>query len=364
MTSEQLEALQKDVALLKRFKFSGYIQGRYEITEDSADTVRVDTGGNITPANRERFYIRRARLKLTYTASPLSHGVVYFDGGQDRVARLLEAYVTIRDPWTDKHLHALTVGQMNVPFGYEVERSSGSRELPERSRAENVLFPGERDRGLKIVSSWTPRIETVVGLLNGGGINDPRFPSSDPTRAKDLVGRIRWSQKEFDAAVSGYDGKETTPLIGPDHESDKTRIGADAQIRYGVPSLGKGTVLAEGYWGKDLNADSLKALVSSNLPVAGADLSHLSTDFQGGYVMVLQHVNRQTQIALRWDWFDPNTDLDHDQYTRLSAGINYFYDDQTRITVSYDAPDTDKPKGGGFADPEDNVWTFQLQYKF
>ena len=56
---------------------------------------------------------------------------------------------------------------MNIPFGYEIERSSSVRELPERSRAENVLFSGERDRGLKIVSQWTPQIETVIGGWNG-----------------------------------------------------------------------------------------------------------------------------------------------------------------------------------------------------
>jgi hypothetical protein len=104
----------------------------------------------------------------------LSQAVVYFDGntasGTTRNITLLEAYLTLLDPWTPDHRHGLTIGQMNVPFGYEIERSSSVRELPERSRAENVLFAGERDRGVKLVSQWTPWLETVVAVLNGGGV--------------------------------------------------------------------------------------------------------------------------------------------------------------------------------------------------
>src|SRR6185503_19109887 len=143
------------------------------------------SGPTIAPSNNERFYIRRGRLKLTYDSSPLSQAVVYFDGassGSSINVRLLEAYVTLLDPWTVLHSHAVTVGQMNVPFGYELERSSSVRELPERSRAENVLFPGERDRGAKLVSQWSSQLETVLGVYNGPGISSADYPTADPTR--------------------------------------------------------------------------------------------------------------------------------------------------------------------------------------
>lgn len=133
--TEQLQTLQADTDKLKKFKFSGYLQARWETAEHSSDTVRVTgTPPVVTPANVERFYIRRGRLKMTYDSSPLSQAVVYFDGntssGTTRNITLLEAYVTLLDPWTTLHSHGLTVGQMNVPFGYEIERSSSVRELP------------------------------------------------------------------------------------------------------------------------------------------------------------------------------------------------------------------------------------------
>src|SRR5690242_8725341 len=146
--TEQMQALQSDTDKLKRFKFSGYVQVRYDKSEASNDSVQVASKASayalntITPANQDRFYIRRGRFKLTYDSGPLSQEVLYFDGGTDRTLRLLEATVTLFDPWTVLHAHALTIGQMNVPFGYELERSDSERELLERSRAEIVLFPG------------------------------------------------------------------------------------------------------------------------------------------------------------------------------------------------------------------------------
>jgi phosphate-selective porin O/P len=325
----------------------------------------------LTPANNERFYIRRARLKLTYDSSPLSQAVVYFDGGQDRTIRLLEAYVTLLDPWTAHHTHALTVGQMNVPFGYEIERSSSVRELPERSRAENVLFSGERDRGMKLVNQWTLRFETVLAILNGGGINQPDFPNADPTRGKDFLARARYSQGTIDGAVSYYTGRNTTPLTGPDVQTDKTRFGFDAQAYYELPRLGGGSLKGEYFAGKNANADSLKALVvepTTANPVrllrAGADPAHLATDFVGGYVMWVQNLGERFQAAARYDVYDPNSDLDHDQFARVSLGANWFYDGFTRVTVAYDIPKTDALIGGVYDDPHDNLWTVQVQHKF
>ncbi|HET9253018.1 MAG TPA: hypothetical protein VFP58_12970 [Candidatus Eisenbacteria bacterium] len=371
--TEQVQTLQSDTDKLKRFKFSGYVQARWETAENSTDSVRVSgSPATVTPANISRFYIRRARLKLTYDANPLSQAVVYFDGGTDRTIRLLEAYLQLLDPWTVDHRNQLWVGQMNVPFGYELERSSSLRELPERSRAENVLFPGERDRGIKMVNPWSPQLETVLAVLNGGGINHPDFPNTDPTMMKDFVGRARVSLGVFDAAVSYYGGDNTTPLTGPDVETDKTRLGFDAQFIYELPRLGGGTLRGESYIGENVNADSVRVLVvppTSGNPVTllrpGADPSHLATDFLGWYVMWVQNLGEKVQVAARYDTYDPNVDRDHDQFERVSLGINYFYDGFTRITASYDIPKTDVSVGGGeFVDPKDNLWTIQFQHKF
>lgn len=371
--NEQLQTLQADTDKLKKFKFSGYIQARTEFSETSNDSVRV-TGSPaaITSPNLTRFYIRRARLKLTYDSSPLSQAVVYFDGGTDRTIRLLEAYVTLLDPWTPGHDHQLTMGQFNVPFGYEIERSSSVRELPERSRAENVLFSGERDRGVKLESQWTMRLKTTLSVLNGGGVNSTDFPNTDPTRGKDVTGRVRWSQGSWDAAASGYWGRQVTALTGPDVITEKTRFGADAQGFWELGGLGGGSLRGELYMGHELNPSAVSALVvqpTSGNPTrrlaAGANPNALATDMLGWYAMAVQNIGDRWQAVVRYDTYDPNVDADHDQFERLSLGVNAFYDGFTRLSVSYDAVTTDVAAGAGrFTDPHDNLWTIQLQHKF
>lgn len=371
--NEQIQTHQTDLDKLKRFKFSGYVQARIEAGEASNDTVKVSgSPATFTTANLSRFYIRRARLKLTYDASPLSQAVIYLDGGQDRSIRLLEGYVTLMDPWTPLHAHQLTMGQFNVPFGFEIERSSSVRELPERSRAENVLFSGERDRGVKLEDQWSEKFKTSLALLNGGGINSADYPTTDPTRGKDFVGRARWSQGVWDLAGSYYFGRQVTALTGPDVWSRKTRVGLDGQLFFSVPRLGGTTLRGEFYQGHEANPDSAKALLVSpttgnpvRLLKGGANADHLATDMLGWYAMAVQNLGDRTQFVVRYDAYDPNTDRDHDQYKRLSLGVNAFYDGYTRLTVSYDAITTDSPVSAGrFRDPKDNLWTFQLQHKF
>ena len=92
--TEQVNTLVTDVDKLKKIKVSGYVQARWETAENKRDTVAATgTGPTITPANNERFYIRRGRLKVTYDSSPLSQAVIYFDGassGSNINVRLLE----------------------------------------------------------------------------------------------------------------------------------------------------------------------------------------------------------------------------------------------------------------------------------
>ena len=63
--NEQVQTLVADVDKLKKFKFSGYIQARWETAENKNDSVRVTgTPPVVTAANLERFYrVDKARSR-------------------------------------------------------------------------------------------------------------------------------------------------------------------------------------------------------------------------------------------------------------------------------------------------------------
>jgi len=367
--SAEVRALRAEKPAASPLKITGFLQARWETAENSADTIRVSSG-EATTANRNRFAIRRARLKATYEEPGLARGVVYVNAGDDREVELLEAHVTLFDPWTPEHRHALTIGQQNVPFGFDLEHSASSQEVLERSQAERTLFPGERDRGAVLESRWTKQVTTTLGVFNGTTLSeDSRFVAADPNGNKAVVGRVRVKQGPWAAAVSGYGARAATPLTGEDVVTDKTRFGADAQARYEIAGIGGGELRAEVFFGKQVNPDSVKALTTSSngnvLPVAGADLGHFATDFTGGYVMWIQSFARHYSFAARYDVYDPNTDADHDRFARLSLALHGFYGKHVRASVAYEIPDTERrTSSGAFEDPHDNRWTVQFQHKF
>lgn len=133
--SENMSTLNSDVGILKYIKITGYIQARYEYNDSSKN------GANL---NANNFYIRRGRIKFTVQPGTSNKYVIYFDASKNTVS-LKEAYVELYKTVQQSNF-TLTFGQFNWPFGYEIEYSSSKRDFPERSLAENNLFPGERDR--------------------------------------------------------------------------------------------------------------------------------------------------------------------------------------------------------------------------
>jgi hypothetical protein len=70
-------------------------------------------------------------------------------------------------------------------------------------------------------------------------------------------------------------------------------------------------------------------------------------------------------VAVRYDWWDPNVDVDHDQFHRVGIALHAFYQGQVRMTLAYEIPTTERALAGGvYEDPKDNLWTAQFQFQF
>ena len=108
----------------------------------------------------------------------------------------------------------ITLGQMNWPFGYEVPRSSSEREPPERSEFLRSMFPGERDRGIKISAPLNSRLQWELGAFSGTGTENRPLPFynagsfADNNSRKDLVGHARYRVNDsLSVNLSGYLGR-------------------------------------------------------------------------------------------------------------------------------------------------------------
>ncbi|MEW6052102.1 MAG: porin [Candidatus Zixiibacteriota bacterium] len=371
--AENMAILTGDVEKLKQLKVSGYLQARYELNDSSRYGI---TGGYDATKNlnANNIYIRRGRIKFQFQPNASSRYIIYFDASKDKVS-LKEAYVDLSHRFKE-HAFTLTAGQFNIPFGYEIEYSSSKRDFPERSLTERTLFKGERDRGVNL--SWTlpKNVQFNAAVLQGYGIEDSKFTWFDPTKQKDVLGRVKVKLGMVDFGVSAYHGKTYVPgtaavapvttyidvngnglvdagdsvrtttgsAATPAVEYDKNRVGIDAQLYLDVLPLGGTGVRAEMIGARDKGKME-----------------------RGWYLWLSQAVYKNFGGAVRYDYFDPNTSdaAKSDATGTLSLAAHYYWDANVRLTAAYDMPRLLKDnsifsKASG--DKKDNTFTLQFQY--
>lgn len=348
---ERMLAAESDIAGIKKLKVSGYIQTRFEyINHDKIDTA---AGSTDSRTDSSWFYVRRGRIKFVYTPSATSQYCIYPDFSKNTVS-LKEAWITLSEPWTAMKFN-LTMGQMNWPFGVEIERSSSVREVPERSVMSNKLFKGERDRGVKLNFAPINNMSVDLGVYNGYGLDNSVFAWNDPTKPKDFIGRVKYDFGMVALTGSYYEGFEKTSSTSDNFY--KNRLGGSFELYNQFLPIGGTAVLAEAIKG-----------VSQTMEVLGY------------YAMVVQNIGNKLGVAFRVDSYDPNTssdttkyactanDLTFDQTSNLSAAVNYWWDDAVRLTLALDRTlyHTDMALGlhPKYNTYQDDKITMQMQIKF
>ena len=455
---------------LSKLKISGYVQAQWQLA-DSAGVPSM-AGGNFsfnrlnwfspdnafpresdslwdTLAARQRFLVRRARLKATYEAATSKY-VLEFDVLPTGLV-IKDVNVTLMEPWLKTF--SATVGIMDRPFGFEVPYSSSSLETPERTRMAQIVFPGEKDLGAKLeikppeTMGFLQYLNLKGGLFTGMGGNTPSFNEVDGNL--DFIGRAGfrapfydWNM-EIDGGASAYVGEvqdrsdlaiytkhipRMVATAGDSVKVDKSLVvttgnkdklfdrklyGIDAQIYSDLPVFGGISIRGEYVWG------SMPGTLASNSPyyvTGNASLNPLNPvdlferNVAGWYFTLVQNIGKMFQAVARYDVFDPNTDatgkdiiavlvpeseasasqgnLIHLQtladlkYSTLGLGLNYYWDENLRISVYYDRVRNEEvnsanadtllvsgnlavnPLGHYRNDLKDNVLTLRAQFKF
>jgi hypothetical protein len=309
--AQRLTQVEEGLSALKKLKFAGYIHPRYERRDESDFGLDPRTNA---PRELDRFFIRRARFKATYSGAWSEYMIQIDAAGRDNDALLRDAEASLvlddklfssPEAWQVK----LTLGQFKAPFGFETLESSGDREMPDRAAVIRRFFPGERDRGFRFQGSW--RIfKLQAALINGNFTTDPIYRTFDQTSWKDVVGRLGVDLTWLAAGLSGYWGHSLrttpgrpasgmTPATEPTYERFRRRlVGADAQTYLRVPRVGRIAVKGEVIYGAD------DGLSFSGLPPDPC--KNLTT--LGWYLTVVQRIGERFGVIARLDQLDPNID--------------------------------------------------------
>lgn len=397
--------------VIRRFenlRISGYIQPQLQLAESAG--APTYTGGNFSPLSKSRFMLRRARVKTDYVLpSATRFPAALFSFQIDATER----GVVVRDMFlklfeTRHNLFSVTTGLFARPFGYEVNLSSAYRETPERGRMSQILMPTERDLG--IMASFEPQekkhplshIKFDLGFFNGQGLAG----STDFDSHKDIISRLfirpyfkdHW---EFSGGLSLLQGgwiNASKYLYRSSTNSNGDKIfrvdssisnlnamvprkyyGADLQVKL-KHGWGETEWRAE-YWSGKQPGTSASTTNPGTIPTSnGLPAPTYLRNFDGIFLIFLQHiVNKQHQLLLKYDWYDPNTrvagmaigkagtnltsaDI---KFSTVGIGYNYQLNAQTRLTLYYDIVTNETTALSGYTrDLLDNVLTVRLHFRF
>jgi phosphate-selective porin len=320
-----------------------------------------------------------ARIKFMYQPTDGVKFVLQPDLSTNNL-KLKEAYAVVNVPklkdWT------LWAGQMNRP-DYEVEYSSGQREVFERSRFIRTIYPGEKEIGIKIEYAGS-KIPLKFQFMTMNG-NFTGTQARDVDSRKDFMTRAVYSVKLQDAGISidiganGYYGwnqaKVNKYVLNSIYDLDSINLGdyldkkwIGCELRIFTDILGGLAIKAEYAAGINSSAGStvIPADATLALKIAGASTVK---NFKGLYIYMIKNIGPKNQFVARYDYYDPNSKLSGNAamndvyYKTLTLAWQFYLNNTIRISLNYEIPgnevNTTYP-----ADLKDNVFGVRIQAKF
>ncbi|OQP46790.1 porin [Niastella populi] len=386
-----------------RIYFTGYLQPQFQFAQEKG--AQSWNGGNFAPEVNNRFMLRRGRVRLDYVHmnnnDEISIYFVFQFNGTERG-------VVIRDFWgrvfeNEWQVFNLTTGMFARPFGYEVNLSSGDRESPERGRMSQILMRNERDLGAMV--SFEPRrkdhplrnLKVDAGFFNGQGLTAPGEYDS----YKDFITRVAWrpypiskhllisgglsylngglfqNTKYTYRMANGANGKQFTIDSADDNigrKAPRYYYGADMQLKLKYKN-GGATELRLEYWRGTQTASA----GTSETPTALLNEPYFVRKFDGAFIYLLQRFNTHHQAGIKYDWYDPNTDVKGSEigennnnlnatdikYSTVAVGYNYIINENVRLMLWYDLIKNESTSLTDYTgDLKDNIFTARLQFKF
>jgi hypothetical protein len=315
-------------------KIGGYVQAQYQHNAISED--QLQQGGS--PINQNEFLVRRARLRLDrgwdFASATLELDANTVRGPRVGVRRA-EGSIFYRgsNPKELPPLIALSVGVLDIPFGFELAESARVRWFMERSIGSGALFPTEMDAGAKVYGAAS-FLRYAVAVTNGEPVDERGLPR-DPNNNKEVTGRFGAEGSLGDVLELGggtsfavgkgfHAGQDATKSTVGWNDVNQDGIAQPSEL-VGFP--GSAATPSENFkrWaiGLDLQAGlrtrlgqtrlAAEAFVASNYDRGYAPSDPVATTLDarqaGGFVALTQEVTRWGIAGFRAAIYDPNSDI-------------------------------------------------------
>jgi hypothetical protein len=271
---------------------------------------------------------------------------------------------------------SLLAGKFRRP-NYEFEYGSSEKEILERTRVLQDIYPSQRDIGIKLFyySSALP-LKLQFAFMNG---NFDEAQTTDIDTRKDIMALASYSLvipntgTSIDFGTNFYSGgfraKSTGYFSDYDGTIDSVALGdyltrrwISCAVQLHSDLLGGMAVKCELLNGKNVYDASSSAPPSKENP-------YKVRDFLGFYLYFIKKIGLKNQFIARYDYFDPNTRISVDGaredicYKTLAFAWEHFLNDNIDLGISYEVP-----KNGITStvtnDIKDNIFKARIQIKF
>lgn len=362
-------------------------------------------GGNFQPYSNNRFIIRRGRLQTNYTAlNKLGQKVAemrFEVDGTQKGLNINEFWGKIyENKW---QLFSFVAGMVSRPFSYEINAPTRQLESPERARMSLTLMRGEVDLGAMAIfepnrkTSFLKYLKISAGIFNGEGLTGTtEFDSFKDFAARAFIkpvpigksllasggfstlqgGLVSTSRYIYSYAKAGANTKLITDSSASNIGSKAPRqyYGMEGQLKYLFSKTSSLELRAEYWWGKQS-----ATAASSETPSSQLQEPVYTRNFNGAIFYLLHRINAKNLLALKYDWYDPNTMLKSNEisksnqgesaadikYSTLGIGYMYNWSANLKLHLWYEFVKNEATQISGYTgDVKDNVLTMRIQFSF
>jgi len=281
-------------------KVWGFIQPQYEyhMTDPATNTfkfkrARIGVIGNI-PYDFSYYVI------IENSAFVSASGYPY----------LLDAFVTYkRFKWAK-----FSLGSYKQPFGQEVNTACHKLHTIERAMVSDQLVAPQRDMGFMMLGGDNETfLKYSVAVMNGRGLS-----IKDNNAKKDIISRVVFKPLDFLS-------------IGGSFRYGFPNTNTDDRITYaGEMAVEAGNFLLQAEYIYD-EGDYNRAAGGG----CGSDPLTLGEKRSGAYVMAMYMTNFMLQPVVKWEYFDTDQTIDNNNMYIYTLGVNYFFNDWTRLQLNY-----------------------------
>ncbi len=321
--NETIPILEQSVTDLQRFRPTFYAQFQYRDSNERTST------GESTPS-QHAWVFRRLRFGFQYTVDPATSIRMSFDAstgaGNDafqlRDAILQQTFIR-KDTMVGTEL---TAGQQAVPLGFELERSSGDREFPERTRVNRVMFNGERTRSVLLRHGIAQNAFIVAGMTSSLTFLDAEQSTTASGRfgRHGFVGALRFESPSQSYGVGIFQAERPSLQGNPTRSADVWRNWTYFDYAHNSLFIKGLDVRGELIYGND------------RIPNASAGATAFGVPMRAFSVQALYNISSRNQIFWRHAEWDPNTRIARNNVRETGIGYRYYINPGASVTFSYE----------------------------